>query len=171
MMSELVTTEFVLFLYAAYFGVEIAFAYDLLRIFRRVVGHNRPAMAFEDFLYWLWVGIKAFLMLYEYHNGSLRFYTILGVCSGIFLYTISIGVFFVKFSAKLLNRTKEGAVKAVEKAGKKAEGILEKPKRIITAKCYAFQTLCIRKSRYFYRMLKKKLTVFCKMIKILLCKH
>ena len=48
-MSELVTTEFVLFLYAAYFGIEIAFAYDLLRIFRRVVGHNRLAMAFEDF--------------------------------------------------------------------------------------------------------------------------
>ena len=32
-MSELVTTEFILFLYAAYFGIEIAFVYDLLRIF------------------------------------------------------------------------------------------------------------------------------------------
>lgn len=170
-MSELVTTEFVLFLYAAYFGIEIAFAYDLLRIFRRVVGHNRLAMAFEDFLYWLWAGVKAFLMLYEYHNGRLRFYTILGVCIGIFIYTVSIGAFFVKCSAKFLNKTKTGAFKAAEKAGKKAESVFEKPKKAIKSKLYAFKELCRRKCKYFYRTFKKKLTVFLKMIKILLCKH
>lgn len=170
-MSELVTTEFVLFLYAVYFGVEIAFAYDLLRIFRRVVGHGRLAMAFEDFLYWLWVGIKAFLMLYEYHNGSLRFYTILGVCAGIFLYTVSVGALFVKYSAKLLNKTKEGAFRAAGAAGKKAESVLEKPKRVTASKLYAFKALCGKKYRHFCRMLKKKLTVFYKMIKIVLCKH
>lgn len=170
-MSELVTTEFVLFLYAMYFGVEIAFAYDLLRIFRRVVGHNRLAMAFEDFLYWLWVGVKAFLMLYEYHNGSLRFYTILGVCAGIFLYTVSIGTLFVKYSAKLLNKTKEGAFRAAGAAGKKAESVLERPKRMAESKLYALRVLCGGKYRHFCRIIKKKLTVFCKMIKIVLCKH
>jgi Spore cortex protein YabQ (Spore_YabQ). len=170
-MSELVTTEFVLFLYAAYFGIEIAFAYDLLRIFRRVVGHNRLAMAFEDFLYWLWAGVKAFLMLYEYHNGHLRFYTILGVCTGIFLYTVSIGAFFVKYSAKLLNKTKSGAFRAAEKAGKRAEGVLEKPRRAAASKLYALKVLLGRKGRLFYRTVKKKLTVFRKMIKIILLKH
>lgn len=170
-MSELVTTEFVLFLYAAYFGVEIAFAYDLLRIFRRVVGHNRLAMAFEDFLYWLWVGVKAFLMLYEYHNGSLRFYTILGVCIGIFLYTVSVGTLFVKYSAKLLNRTKEGAFRAAGAAGRKAGNALERPRRAAAAKCYALKLLLGKKYRYFCRIIKKKLTVFFKMIRIVLCKH
>lgn len=170
-MSELVTTEFVLFLYAAYFGITIAFAYDLLRIFRRVVGHNRLAMAFEDFCYWLWVGIKAFLMLYEYHNGKLRFYTILGVCGGIFLYTVSVGTLFVKYSSKLLNKTKAGAVGAAEKAGKKAESVLEKPKRAAAAKLYALKGVIFRKGKYFYRIVKKKLTLFCKMIKMVLCKH
>ena len=170
-MSELVTSEFALFLYAVYLGIEVAFAYDLLRIFRRVVGHNRLAMAFEDFLYWLWVGVKAFLMLYEYHNGSLRFYTILGVCAGIFLYTVSIGAFFVKYSAKLLNKTKETAFTAAGKAGKKAEGVLEKPKKAVLSRIYAFKALCGRKGRHLYRYLKKKLTVFGKMIKILLYKH
>ncbi len=170
-MSELVVTEFVLFLYAAYLGIEMAFVYDLLRIFRRVVGHNRLAMAFEDFLYWLWAGIKVFLMLYEYHNGSLRFYTILGVCCGIFLYTVSIGAFFVKYSAKVLNKTKAGAFKAAEKAGKKAEGVLEKPKKAAASKLYALKVLCGRKCRHLGRFLKKKLTVFRKMIRILLCKH
>lgn len=170
-MSELVTTEFVLFLYAVYFGIEIAFAYDLLRIFRRVIGHNRLAMAFEDFLYWLWVGVKAFLMLYEYHNGSLRFYTILGVCTGIFLYTVSIGTLFVKYSAKLLNKTKDSAFRAAGAAGRKAEGILERPKRAAESKLYALRVLLGGKCRHFCRIIKKRLTVFCKMIKILLCKH
>ena len=170
-MSELVTTEFVLFLYAAYFGVEIAFAYDLLRIFRRVVGHNRIAMAFEDFCYWLWVGVKAFLMLYEYHNGSLRFYTILGVCCGIFLYTVSVGALFVKYSAKFLNKTKEGAVKAAGAVGKKTESALEKPKRVIASKIYALRAILGGKYRHACRMAKKKLTMFWKMIKIVLCKH
>ena len=170
-MSELVTTEFVLFLYAAYFGIEIAFAYDLLRIFRRVVGHNRLAMAFEDFVYWLWVGVKAFLMLYEYHNGSLRFYTILGVCVGIFLYTVSVGALFVKYSSGLLNKTKQGAFKAAGKAGKKAERVLEKPRRAAVSKLYALRDLCGRKCRAVYRISKKKLTVLRKMIRILLYKH
>lgn len=170
-MSKLVTTEFVLFLYACYFGIEIAFAYDLLRIFRRVVGHNRLAMAFEDFLYWLWVGVKAFLMIYEYHNGSLRFYTILGVCAGIFLYTVSIGALFVKYSAKLLNKTKEGAFRAAGAAGKKAESILEKPRRTAKSKLYALRILIGGKYRHICRIIKKKLTVFLKMIKIVLCKH
>lgn len=170
-MSELVTTEFVLFLYAAYFGIEIAFAYDLLRIFRRVVGHSRLAMAFEDFLYWLWVGMRAFLMLYEYHNGHLRFYTILGVCAGIFLYTVSVGTFFVKYVAGVLNKTKAGAFKAAEKTGKRAENVLEKPGRAVASKIYALKVLFCRKSRSFYRMIKKKLTVYRKMVKILLCKH
>ena len=170
-MSELVTTEFVLFLYAVYFGVEIAFVYDLLRIFRRVVGHNGLATAFEDFLYWLWVGVKAFLMLYEYHNGSLRFYTILGVCAGIFLYSVSVGALFVKYSAKLLNRTKEGAFRAAGAAGRKAESALEKPKRAAAAKWYAGKTILGTKGRHFCRIIKKKLTVFYKMIRIVLCKH
>lgn len=170
-MSELVTTEFVLFLYAAYFGIEIAFAYDILRIFRRVVGHNRLAIAFEDLLYWLWVGAKAFLMLYEYHNGSLRLYTILGVCAGIFLYTVSLGALFVKYSAKLLNKTKAGAFKAADAAGKKAESALEKPKRVFCSKLYAIKELFGRKCRFLCKILKKKLTVFCKMIKIMLCKQ
>lgn len=170
-MSELVTTEFVLLLYAVYFGIEIAFAYDLLRIFRRVVGHNRLAMAFEDFLYWLWVGVKAFLMLYEYHNGRLRFYTILGVCSGIFLYTVSVGMLFVKYSAKLLNKTKEDAFRAAGAAGRKAESVLEKPKRTAKSKLYALRVLFSGKYRHFCRIIKKKLTVFYKMIKIVLCKH
>lgn len=170
-MSELVTTEFALFLYAAYFGAEIAFIYDLIRIFRKVVGHNRLAIAFEDFLYWLWTGIKAFLMLYEYHNGSLRFYTILGVCGGIFLYTVSVGALFVKYSARLLNKTKEGAVKAAGAVGKKTESALEKPRRMITSKLYALKMLASKKYRHFCRVIKKKLTVFRKMIKIVLCKH
>ncbi len=170
-MSELVTTEFVLFLNAASFGIQMAFVYDLLRIFRRLVGHNRLAVAFEDLLYWLWVGLKVFLMLYEYHNGSLRFYMILGVGLGILLYTVSIGVFFVRFSAGILNKTKKSACRAAEKAGKKAESILEKPGRVLASKIYAFRMLCGKGIRQIYRYCKKKLTIFLKLIKILLCKH
>lgn len=170
-MSELVTTEFVLFLYAVIFGIEIAFAYDFVRIFRRVVGHNGLAMAVEDFSYWLWVGMKAFLMLFEYHNGSLRFYTILGACGGIFLYTASIGALFVKYGSLLLNKTKEGALRAADAAGRRAEGALEKPKRAAAAKSYAFKALCAKKFRHFRRSVKNKLTIFHKMIKIMLCKH
>ena len=170
-MSELVATEFWLFLYAVYLGVEIAFAYDLVRIFRRVVGHNGLAVAFEDFLYWLWVGVKAFLMLYEYHNGSLRLYTILGACAGIFLYTISVGALFVKYSTVLINRTKEGAFRAAGAAGRKAESAFERPKRAAAAKCYALKALFTKKYRYFCRIFKKKLTEMRKMIRMVLCKH
>lgn len=170
-MSELVTTEFALFLHAIEFGIKMAFLYDLLRIFRRVVGHNRFAEAFEDLLYWLWAALQIYLLLFEYHNGALRFYMILGACFGIFLYTVSLGNLFVFYSAKLLNRTKDKACMAAEKAGKKAERTFEKPKKFFLSKLYALRELWKRKCRYFYRYCKKKLTIFLKMLRILLCKH
>ncbi len=170
-MSKYVTTEFVLFLYAVRFGIGMAFAYDLLRIFRRVVGHNRLAMALEDLIYWLWAGLEIFLMLYEYHNGTLRFYSIFGVCLGILLYTVSIGAFFVPYISKLLCKTKDTACKAASKAGKKAESILERPGKAVSSKIYALREICTRKCRHIGRALKKKLTFFLKMIRILLYKH
>ncbi len=169
-MSELVTTEFALFLYAVRFGIGMAFIYDLLRIFRKVVGHNRWAEAFEDLLYCLWAGLQIYLMLFEYHNGDLRFYMILGACLGILLYTVSIGNIFVYYSAKLLNRTKDTACKAAQKAGKRAGGVLEKPKKAAASRIYAFRELWKRKCRHLYRYCKKKLTIFLKMLRILLCK-
>lgn len=170
-MSELVTTEFALFLYAIEFGIKMAFFYDLLRVFRKVVGHSRLAEAFEDLVYWLWAGLQIYLMLFEYHNGDLRLYMILGACLGIFIYSVSLGNLFVYYSAKLLNRTKNKACLAAEKAGKRAERVFERPRRAISSKWYALKELLKRRCRYFFRYCKKKLTIFLKMLRILLCKH
>ncbi len=174
-MSELVTTELMLFLYAIRFGVWMAFLYDILRIFRRVVGHNSLALAVEDFLYWLAVGVRMFLILYQYNNGRLRFYIILGAAIGILLYTSSISIIFVGFCSALIKKTKRKACQAAEKAAgrvkSKTEKILERPVRVLAAKGYAFRKIIGGKLKHLGRYLKKKLTLFIKMIKLILCKQ
>ena len=51
----------------------MAFAYDVLRLFRRLVRHGRFAVDIEDILYWTICFLLSFTLLYYGNNGVIRF--------------------------------------------------------------------------------------------------
>lgn len=77
-------------------GVLILVLYDVLRIFRRVIAHSRGVVGLEDFLYWLVVTFLIFSMLFRENDGAIRWFSVLGIFSGMVLYNLTLSPFLVK---------------------------------------------------------------------------
>lgn len=86
-------------------GACMAFAYDLIRLLRRLVRHGRLAVDLEDMLFWTVCFFASFTLLYYGNNGVIRFVAVFGAAIGMFLYIASVGKVFVKFSYFLINKT------------------------------------------------------------------
>ena len=70
-------------------------AYDGLRVFRGVVRHRMLWINIEDFLYWVIVGLAAFVFLLRENDGVIRWYAIAGMGGGILLFSLGISRFTV----------------------------------------------------------------------------
>lgn len=113
----------------------MAFAYDLLRLFRRLVRHGRLAVDLEDLLYWTLCFLASFTLLYYGNNGVIRFVAVLGAALGMLVYSLSMGRIFVKFSYFLINKT-IGSVfrflcKIIKKLHKIVSSVNRKNKRFL----------------------------------------
>lgn len=103
-MSSGIWQEIGVFLKSMAGGMIVLVAYDILRIFRRVVKHSAPAVAAEDLLYWISCAIFLFQMLYRANDGVIRWFCLFGIALGMVVYNFSISRFFVKGASWLLNK-------------------------------------------------------------------
>ena len=103
-MSSQIVEETLFLYHAVLLGVFVAVIYDIIRIFRRVVKHNRFFISLEDILYWVFCAWEVFYLLYKESSGVLRWFAILGIALGMFLYLISVSRFVVYFISKMINK-------------------------------------------------------------------
>lgn len=155
--------ENIFMLYALLMGVFITFVYDLLRIFRRVIPHNNFWVSVEDLGFWIFCGAEVFMLMYRESNGTLRWFAVLGALLGMLVYCKTISPLLVKYVSLGINKIKGLLLKIL--------GFLLKPFAMAgrTAGKAAGRVTAGRKR--FFRYLKKKLTAFLKMIKMILCKQ
>lgn len=123
-MSGEIVREWHFWLVSIAAGVCMAFAYDVLRLFRRLVRHNRFAVDLEDILYWTACFLLSFTMLYYGNNGVIRFAAVLGAAVGMFLYMITVGRFFVRISLLVLDKTFGSLFRLIRKIMKKLRRLL-----------------------------------------------
>lgn len=102
-MSEVIQNETWFFLTSVATGVLLVFAYDLLRILRRVFKHGTILTGLEDFLYWCVTAFVIFCMIYEKNNGAIRGFAIAGILLGVILYHESVSGYIVKGVSTALN--------------------------------------------------------------------
>ena len=86
-------------------GACMAFSYDLLRLFRRLIRHGRIAVDLEDLLYWIVWFCFSFALLYYGNNGVIRFAAVFGAAVGMLVYAVTIGRFFIKVSYFVIDKT------------------------------------------------------------------
>lgn len=153
-------SENVFLLYAVLMGIFITFVYDLLRIFRRVIPHNRFWVSIEDIAFWFFCAIEVFLLLYRESNGTLRWFAVLGALTGMITYKKTISVFFVKHTSHILKTILKFLWKPFSIVGNAIGRGSKKAAKKISYK---------RKS--IFRFIKKKLTLFIKTLKMVLCKQ
>ncbi len=91
-------------LHSTILGIYMAFVYDSIRIFRRLVPHNVLFISLEDIAYWIYLAAEVFLLMYRESNGLLRWFAVLGAAAGIFLYKKLVGQYYVHYISLLLQK-------------------------------------------------------------------
>ena len=95
-MSGTIITEWHFWMASIITGVIMTFAYDILRLLRRIIRHNRFFVDMEDLLFWAACFFTSFTLLYYGNNGVIRFAAVMGAGIGMLAYTLTVGRFFGK---------------------------------------------------------------------------
>lgn len=140
----------------------MAFAYDVLRLFRRLVRHGRFAVDIEDILYWTICFLLSFTLLYYGNNGVIRFAAVFGAAIGMLLYAVTVGRFFVKVSYWLIDKTVGSLIRLILKIAHKIRQMLSPIKRLFIRgyhrwiKFGLFQKFRLTRNAIAHRMKLKK---------------
>ncbi len=162
-MSREIVQELTFFTHSVLMGLVITFVYDWIRVLRRLFRHGTVLMSVEDLLFWLICGIGVFYMLYRENNGTLRWFAVLGAAIGMFLYKMIVRDTLVNVMSTCLHKMMWFVFRILQ--------ILLKPlKRLI----YAGKTFVLytgNKLKKCKNLIKKRLTVFIKTLRMVLCKR
>lgn len=91
-------------LHAMQLGIFLAFVYDLLRIFRRVIPRGRGLVSAEDFMYWCFCARESFLLLHRESNGKLRWFAVFATVAGIWAYLKLGSPLFLRYGTLVLKK-------------------------------------------------------------------
>ncbi len=85
-MSPYLALEVRLVVMSVALGCVLMVSYDCLRLFRFFIPHGRLWTGIEDFFYWIYAAVMAFLLLYFENSGIVRAYIIACVFFGMIFY-------------------------------------------------------------------------------------
>lgn len=162
-MSPAIVEELHFLLYSFWVGVVITAAYDVLRIVRNIIRHNRLAVSLQDILYWVACALLIFGMLVRENNGTLRWFSVAGATVGMFLYKKTLGFLFVKYGTLLIQKI----LYLVEKV----LIFILKPLNLVRRRLFWIAKKAGKQRKMGLRGIKKKLTEGKKLLKIILCKQ
>lgn len=123
-MSENVVKECVFWIESLMSGVVMAFAYDIIRLFRSLIHHNSLFVNIEDLLYWIMCFFMAFTMLYYENNGVIRLAAVFGAAIGIMMYSVSVGKIFVKYVSLSIKKIIFWMLKPILYIGKRIKKVI-----------------------------------------------
>ena len=90
MINKSIGVEGMTLILSLFWGMVLAFEYDCIRVFRRIVKHKRVwTISVED-------------IIYELNNGIIRGFVTGGFIAGAFIYRYSVGKLFVKYTTFIL---------------------------------------------------------------------
>ncbi len=106
-MNILVVDQLYIFAWAIIFGGLLGLFYDFIRIFRRLLPHEKFAIGIEDLLFWFIAGIIIFGYVFNTNDGKMRGFIFIGLSLGATFYFMllsSIIIYYVtRFISKVIN--------------------------------------------------------------------
>ena len=89
MINEIIYWELYALVVSFFNGVLLAWIYDNIRAFRRIVRHKTVVfMSVEDIIYGIYAGLSVFVMCFKVADGIIRGFIIMGIAVGAFLYKV-----------------------------------------------------------------------------------
>lgn len=155
--------EVTLFFHSCLIGIGITLLYDGFLICRKLIPHHHLWISVEDFFYWLFCAVGIFCVLVEENNGTLRWFVVAGAALGMIVYKKSVSPLYVNTMSAILGAIFHFLCKITRCCAKPV-------KRVANIVFFA-----LKRGRYkgkkCKKCIKKKLTVFIKLLKITLCKQ
>lgn len=162
-MSQDIIKEVMFLLHSFLMGVMITFVYDGFLILRRLIKHTVLLVSLEDMVFWIACAIGVFYMLYEENNGILRWFAVVGAALGMITYKKTFSPFIIKTASKVLSWIFQLLSKLVR--------FVLRPAAFLRKKAENGCKAAKRKGGKIGKYMKKKLTEYKKILKIILCKH
>lgn len=110
-MSEIIWGQVLFVLASLCNGMMLMMGYDVLRLFRWLLPHDRLWWWLEDTLYWCLAAVPAFCLFFYYNEGVIRWYGLLGILLGAVLYETGISIpvrgWFGKYANGIRRRLKK----------------------------------------------------------------
>ena len=162
-MSQDIVQEVTFFLHSILMGLIITFAYDWIRIFRELFKHGGVLTSIEDLLYWFACGIGVFYMLYRENSGVLRWFAVMGAALGMLFYNAIIKNRFVDVMSTYIYKIMWFIFRVIQ--------IVLKPIKCLFSAVRRFVRLILKLLKKVREFIKKRLTVFIKTLRMVLCKQ
>lgn len=162
-MSQGIVQEITFFLHSVLMGLVITFAYDWVLIFRKLFRHGKFLMSLEDFIYWFVCGISVFYMLYRENNGVLRWFAVMGAALGMLFYKLTIKSIFINIMSTYIHKIMWFIFRVIQ--------VVLKPLKCLFFAVRRFVRFLNKKFKKVKEFIKKRLTVFIKTLRMVLCKQ
>ena len=93
MINEIIYWELYALVVSFFNGVLLAWIYDNIRAFRRIVRHKTVVfMSVEDIIYGIYAGLSVFVMCFKVADGIIRGFIIMGIAVGAFPFIYRMGL-------------------------------------------------------------------------------
>ena len=98
MINEIIYWELYALVVSFFNGVLLAWIYDNIRAFRRIVRHKTVAYI----IYGIYAGLSVFVMCFKVADGIIRGFIIMGIAVGAFLYFKFLSSFYIRWSVRII---------------------------------------------------------------------
>lgn len=120
-----------LFMVFSIVGVIIGILFDIFRIIRKTFKTNDIITYLEDILFWILTGIIIIYAMYQFCDGELRFFMIIGIVMGTCLYIVTISQYVIKISVCIINIVKKTLIYPIIAIYRLIKKVLFRPMFII----------------------------------------
>ena len=92
----MINNQALLFLIFSLNGVIIGLLFDFFRILRKSFKTSNLVTYFQDVLFWILTGISIIYFMYNFSDGTIRLFMIIGLIIGFMLYLFTISAYIIK---------------------------------------------------------------------------
>lgn len=161
-LSQDITREMVFLFHSFLLGAVITFVYDGFLIARRLIRHSGIMVSLEDLVFWIVCALEVFRILCRENNGMLRWFAVAGAFTGMLVYKKTLSRLVVRIVCQVVTFFCGILTKIA--------GFLAKPVKKLLGRGKAGGKKLAGRLAWAFRCLKKKLTLFLKMLKMVLSK-
>ncbi len=140
-MNASIAFELQFFLTSILWGSLIVFAYDFLRIIRKLIDHNVFFVSLEDLIFWVFTSVFIFSMLYKENNGIIRGFSIAAMLIGMIGYYYLFSDLFVNGVSKLIKFIMGPAIRFFVKVKKRLKKYCNSVKIVLITKIQSLKRL------------------------------